>query len=185
MSDLPVSVMGSELGGDLRHLHHRPGTYRFSFYHSLRTVPATSTSPAQHSGWAGWQPSWRHVGAFGHARPDREMMMSMSGAGFFVSLGAYRGLRRRIALLGQRLLRRARSRHPRTRRVRCAILAMVGWSRALRPSECSAALVAWAYKFPGRSPGGFHAPYSSFLRLLPRTRLIRRIGAPGHSCAAC
>jgi NitT/TauT family transport system permease protein len=178
MSLFPGSVLGAELGAIFAIFTSQVWNMTFSFYQSLRTVPRDLDEACRSLRLGGWQRFWRLEVPFAMPGLIWNMMMSMSGGWFFVVASeAIVVGDRQIALPGiGSYVAEAIRRHD---------LAAVGWAIlamvvviALYDQLMFRPLVAWADMFRVELTGAATAPDSWFLRLLQRTRLIRRIGDP-------
>jgi NitT/TauT family transport system permease protein len=178
MSLFPGSVLGAELAAIFAIFTSQVWNMTFSFYQSLRTVPRDLDEACRSLRLGGWQRFWRLEVPFAMPGLIWNMMMSMSGGWFFVVASEAIAVGdRQIALPGiGSYVAEAIRRHD---------LAAVGWAIlamvvviALYDQLMFRPLVAWADKFRVELTGAATAPDSWFLRLLQRTRLIRRIGDP-------
>ena len=84
MSLFPGSVMGAELACVFAIFTSQAWNMTFSFYQSLRTVPHDLAEAAQSFHLGAWQRFWRLEVPFSMPGLIWNMMMSMSGAWFFV-----------------------------------------------------------------------------------------------------
>ena len=150
----------------------------FSFYQSLRTVPTELTEAGRVFGLSAWARFWRIEVPFGMPQLIWNMMMSMSGAWFFV-VAAEAFTRRQYVHrpAGHRLLHRHRHRAKNMTAIFWAILAMLVviliYDQLLfRP------LVAWADRFRIDVEPGDEASESWALSMFRRSKLMDAIGAP-------
>ena len=178
MSVFPGSVMGAELAAIFAIFTSQAWNMTFSFYQSLRTVPRDLDEACRSFRLGGWQRFWRLEVPFAMPGLIWNMMMSMSGGWFFVVASEAIAVGdRQIALPGIGSYVAGAIEHHDLAAVGWAILAMVVVI-ALYDQLMFRPLVAWADKFRVELTGAATAPDSWFLRLLQRTRLIRRIGDP-------
>jgi NitT/TauT family transport system permease protein len=178
MSVFPGSVMGAELAAIFAIFTSQAWNMTFSFYQSLRTVPRDLDEACRSLRLGGWQRFWRLEVPFAMPGLIWNMMMSMSGGWFFVVASEAIAVGdRQIALPGIGSYVAGAIEHHDLAAVGWAILAMVVVI-ALYDQLMFRPLVAWADKFRVELTGASTAPDSWFLRLLQRTRLIRRIGDP-------
>ena len=178
MSAFPGSVMGAELAAIFAIFTSQAWNMTFSFYQSLRTVPRDLDEACRSLRLGGWQRFWRLEVPFAMPGLIWNMMMSMSGGWFFVVASEAIAVGdRQIALPGIGSYVASAIEHHDLAAVGWAILAMVVVI-ALYDQLMFRPLVAWADKFRVELTGAATAPDSWFLRLLQRTRLIRRIGDP-------
>ncbi len=178
MSIFPGSVMGAELAAIFAIFTSQAWNMTFSFYQSLRTVPRDLDEACRSLRLGGWQRFWRLEVPFAMPGLIWNMMMSMSGGWFFVVASEAIAVGdRQIALPGIGSYVAGAIEHHDLAAVGWAILAMVVVI-ALYDQLMFRPLVAWADKFRVELTGAATAPDSWFLRLLQRTRLIRRIGDP-------
>ena len=174
----PKSVLGAELAAIFAIFTSQAWNMTFSFYQSLRTVPEDLREVAQTFHLSAWQRFWRLEVPFAMPGLLWNMMMSMSGAWFFViaaesitvgertialpGIGAYVALaiaERSLAGVGWALA------------AMLVVIALYDWAM-FRP------LVAWADKFRLDESAGSEAPESGILNLFRRTRFFRMLGAP-------
>ncbi len=178
MSAFPGSVLGAELAAIFAIFTSQAWNMTFSFYQSLRTVPRDLDEACRSLRLGGWQRFWRLEVPFAMPGLIWNMMMSMSGGWFFVVASEAIAVGdRQIALPGIGSYVAGAIQQHNLAAVGWAILAMVVVI-ALYDQLMFRPLVAWADKFRVELTGASTAPDSWFLRLLQRTRLIRRIGDP-------
>jgi NitT/TauT family transport system permease protein len=84
MSLVPGRVFGAELAAVFAIFTSQAWNMAFSFYQSLRTVPAELTEAGKLFGLNGWARFWRIDAPFAMPSLIWNMMMSMSGGWFFV-----------------------------------------------------------------------------------------------------
>jgi NitT/TauT family transport system permease protein len=86
LSLAPGRVLGAEIAAVFAIFTSQAWNMAFSFYQSLRTVPAELTEAGKTFGLSGWTRFWRIEAPFGMPQLVWNMMMSMSGGWFFVTL---------------------------------------------------------------------------------------------------
>ncbi|HQT76206.1 MAG TPA: ABC transporter permease subunit [Rhodopila sp.] len=176
MNLFPGQVLGLELAAIFAIFTSQAWNMAFSMYQSLRTVPADLAEVAVSFHLTGWQKFWKLEVPFAMPGLVWNTMMSMSGGWFFVvaseavsvgdntwklpGIGSYVAL----ALEKKDILA-----------VFWAILAMLAVILAydqllFRP------LVAWSAKFRFETTAGATASDPWMLRLVRRTRVLKRIG---------
>ncbi|MDR3514319.1 MAG: ABC transporter permease subunit [Azospirillaceae bacterium] len=149
----------------------------FSFYQSLRTVPHDLDDAARAFRLSPWRRFWRLELPFAMPGLVWNMMMSMAGGWFFVvaaeaiTVGDHQvllpGIGSYVALAIQ---------HRSLPAIGWALLAMTV-TITLYDQLMFQPLVAWADKFRVEHAVGTVAPRSWLLRVIRRTRLLRRFGA--------
>src|SRR5580692_3299064 len=82
----PGRILGAELACVFTIFTSQAWNMAFSFYQSLRTVPEELTEAGRVFGLTGWARFWRIEAPFGMPALIWNMMMSMSGGWFFVTL---------------------------------------------------------------------------------------------------
>jgi NitT/TauT family transport system permease protein len=178
LSLAPGRVFGAELAAVFAIFTSQAWNMAFSFYQSLRTVPAELTEAGKLFGLSGWARFWRIDTPFAMPSLIWNMMMSMSGGWFFVvaseaiSVGhttvTLPGIGSYIATaIAQRNLSA----------IFWAILAMlivilIYDQLLFRP------LVAWADRFRFDQEQGDEKPQSWALTVFRRSRLIEWMAAP-------
>ena len=172
MSLAPGRVLGAEFAAIFAIFTSQAWNMAFSFYQSLRTVPADLTEAARSLRMSPWMRFWRLEAPFAIPGLVWNMMMSMSGGWFFVvaseaiSVGATTvtlpGIGSYIALAIEK-------------RDLSAILWAIGAMAVViliydqllfRP------LVAWADRFRAEQQTGAEPPTSWVLTVLRRSRLV-------------
>ena len=176
MNLFPGQVLGLELASIFAIFTSQAWNMAFSLYQSLRTVPADLVEAATSFRLGGWQKFWRLEVPFAVPGLVWNTMMSMSGGWFFVvaseaiSVGdntwKLPGIGSYIALAEEKRDVPA---------IFWAIVAMLAVILAydqllFRP------LVAWSAKFRFETTAGATASDPWVLRLIRRTRLLRRLG---------
>lgn len=174
----PGSVLGAELAAIFAIFTSQAWNMTFSFYQSLRTVPDDLREVALTFHLSAWQRFWRLDVPFAMPGLLWNMMMSMSGAWFFVvAAEAITVGERTITLPGIGSF------------VALAIaersLPAIGWALAamlviivLYDLLMFRPLVAWSDKFRLDETAGPDASESAILNLFRRTRFFRALGAP-------
>ncbi len=150
----------------------------FSFYQSLRTLPADLEEVSRGFGLSAWQRFWKLELPFAIPALVWNTMMSMSGAWFFVVASeAITVGKTTVALPGiGSWLALAIDRRD-FKSVAWAVMAM-GVVILLYDQLLFRPIVAWADKFRFEQTASQDAPESWFYDVLTRVRLLRRILAP-------
>ena len=176
MSLFPGRVLGLELAAIFAVFTSQAWNMAFSLYQSLKTVPGDLDEAAQSLRLSAWQRFWRLEVPFAMPGLVWNTMMSMSGGWFFVvaseaisvgdntwklpGIGSYVALaleRRSLVAVGWAILT-----------MLCVILL---YDQLLfRP------LVAWSSKFRFETTASAEAEDPWVLKLLRRTRALRRVG---------
>jgi NitT/TauT family transport system permease protein len=86
LSLAPGKILGAELAAVFAIFTSQAWNMAFSFYQSLRTVPTELTEAGKVFGLSAWARFWRIETPFGMPALIWNMMMSMSGGWFFVTL---------------------------------------------------------------------------------------------------
>ena len=175
MSLAPGRVLGAEFASIFAIFTSQAWNMAFSFYQSLRTVPAELEEAARNFRLSAWMRFWRLDVPFAIPQLIWNMMMSMSGSWFFVvaseaiSVGnttvTLPGIGSYIALAIE---------HRDLYAVACAIGTMLVviliYDQVLfRP------LVAWADRFRFEQEPGVPAPHSWVFDVLRRSRMVERL----------
>jgi NitT/TauT family transport system permease protein len=178
MALAPGRVLGAELAAVFAIFTSQAWNMAFSFYQSLRTVPAELIEASRGFRFSAWMRFWRVEVPFAMPALVWNMMMSMSGGWFFVvaseaiSVGdttvTLPGIGSYISLaIAQR------------------DLAAVGWAIGamlivilLYDQLLFRPLVAWADRFRFEQEAGVAPPRSWVLTALRRSALIARLSAP-------
>ncbi|HTX50249.1 MAG TPA: ABC transporter permease subunit [Caulobacteraceae bacterium] len=178
MSLAPGNVVGAELASVFLAFTAQAWNMAFSFYQSLKTLPADLDEAARAFGLTPWQRFWRLEAPFGAPALIWNMMMSMAGAWFFVTASeAFTVGVTNITLPGVGSYIAAANAAGNNGAVAWAILAMAATilifdQMFFRP------LVAWAEKFHVELTASSDPPRSWLLDVLRRTRLMARVGRP-------
>ena len=174
----PGSVLGAEFAAIFAIFTSQAWNMAFSFYQSLRTVPADLQEVSRSFRFTAWQRFWRLEVPFAMPSLIWNMMMSMSGGWFFVvaseaiavgshtvslpGVGSYVALaidQRDLGAIGWAVL--------------TMFLVILAYDQLFfRP------LVAWADKFRAELSVGQIGPESWLLRIFRRTRLLNTAMAP-------
>jgi NitT/TauT family transport system permease protein len=184
MALFPGSVVGLELASIFAIFTSQAWNMTFSFYQSLKTVPANLDEAARSFHLSAWQHIWRVDVPFSMPGLVWNTMMSMSGGWFFVvaseaitvnnhtlmlpGIGSYVALaidQRNLTAIGWAVL--------------TMLIVILLYDQLLfRP------LVAWSDKFHVELSAGEETPRSWFLLVLHRTRLFGVLFAPLTAGAA-
>ena len=174
----PGNVLGPEFAAIFAIFTSQAWNMAFSFYQGLRTVPNELDEASRSFRSSAWQRFWRLEVPFAMPGLIWNMMMSMSGAWFFVvaseaiSVGDIQ-----IALpgVGSYVARAIQERD----------LAAVGWAIiamtiaiVLYDQLLFRPMVAWADKFRYEQTAAQSVPKSWVLDLFRRSRLLRLLGDP-------
>jgi NitT/TauT family transport system permease protein len=178
MALAPGRVLGAEFASIFAIFTSQAWNMAFSFYQSLRTVPTELDEASRNFRLSGWMKFWRLDVPFAMPQLIWNMMMSMSGAWFFVvaseaiSVGnttvTLPGVGSYIALAIE---------HQDLRAVTWAIVTMLVviliYDQVLfRP------LVAWADRFRFEQEAGVLPPRSWVFDVLRRSRIVERLTRP-------
>ncbi len=184
MSLFPGQVMGVELAAIFAIFTSQAWNMTFSFYQSLKTVPADLDEAARSFRLTAWQRFWRLEVPFSMPGLVWNTMMSMSGGWFFVvaseaiSVGnttiALPGIGSYVAMA-----------------ISQKNLAAIGWAVAamlavilIYDQLLFRPLVAWSDKFRVELSAGATAPRSWLLVAVRRTRLFNLVLGPLGAFAA-
>jgi NitT/TauT family transport system permease protein len=178
VSLFPGSLLGPEFAAIFAIFTSQAWNMAFSFYQSLRTIPADLDEASRSFRASGWQRFWRLEVPFAMPGLIWNMMMSMSGGWFFVvaseaiSVGDTQ-----ITLpgVGSYVAKAIEQRD----------LAAVGWAIAamtiaiiLYDQLLFRPMVAWAEKFRFEQTAALVTPKSWVADLFRRSRLLTRFTAP-------
>ncbi len=174
----PGRVLGAEFASIFAIFTSQAWNMAFSFYQSLRTVPAELEEASRNFHLSGWMKFWRLDVPFAMPQLIWNMMMSMSGSWFFVvaseaiSVGnttvTLPGVGSYIALAIERQDLKAVAWAIATMLVVILIYDQV----LFRP------LVAWADRFRFEQEAGVLPPRSWVFDVLRRSRIIERLTRP-------
>lgn len=181
LSLAPGRILGAEFAAIFVIFTSQAWNMAFSFYQSLRTVPAEMIEAGRVFGLNAWARFWRIEVPFAMPQLIWNMMMSMSGAWFFVvaseaiSVGATS-----IALPGVGSYIAEATRESSLSSIFWAIgtmlVVIIIYDQILfRP------LVAWADRFHIEAEGADEPPPAWVLTVLRRSQLIDRIASPFHA----
>ena len=178
MALAPNSVLGAEFASVFLVFTAQAWNMTFSFYQSLKTIPADLDEAARAFGLTPWQKFWRLEAPFGAPALIWNMMMSMAGGWFFVIASeAFTVGVTNVNLPGIGSYIAAANDKQDFTAIGWAVLAMAVTilffdQLFFRP------LVAWSEKFHVELTAASDPPQSWVLDLLRRTRLMARIGRP-------
>jgi NitT/TauT family transport system permease protein len=178
MALAPGRVLGAEFAAIFAIFTSQAWNMAFSFYQSLRTVPAELAEASRNFRLSPWMNFWRVDVPFAMPQLIWNMMMSMSGSWFFVvaseaiSVGnttvTLPGVGSYIALAIER-----------------QNLVAVGWAIGtmlvvilIYDQILFRPLVAWADRFRFEQEAGVEAPRSWVLDILRRSRIVDRLTRP-------
>jgi NitT/TauT family transport system permease protein len=178
MSLFPGKVLGAELACVFAIFTSQAWNMAFSFYQSLVTVPHDLEEAAQAFHFSAWQRFWRLDVPFAMPGLVWNMMMSMSGAWFFVvaseaitvgdktitlpGIGAYVAMaidQKSLVAVGWAILT-------------MAIVILIYDQCMFRP------LVAWSDKFRSEQTAAQSVPESWLLDIVQRTRFLQLLATP-------
>lgn len=178
MALTPGNVLGVEFASIFAVFTSQAWNMAFSFYQSLRTIPADLDEAARSFGLTAWQKFWRLEAPYGAPALIWNMMMSMAGGWFFVTASeALTVGNTTVTLPGIGSYIAAANQKQDFTAVAWAIGAMavtilIFDQLVFRP------LVAWAEKFHMELTASSDPPRSWMLDVLRRTRLMARVGRP-------
>src|SRR5215469_527134 len=181
LSLAPGRILGAEFAAVFAIFTSQAWNMAFSFYQSLRTVPDEMMEAGRMFGMNAWARFWRIEVPFGMPQLIWNMMMSMSGAWFFVVFSEAIAVgTTSIALPGVGSYIAEATRESNLRAIFYAIGAMlvviVIYDQLLfRP------LVAWADRFRIEAEGADEPPPAWVLNVLRRSQLMDRVAAPFHA----
>src|SRR6516162_9577301 len=178
MSLAPGRVLGAEFASIFAIFTSQAWNMAFSFYQSLRTVPAQMVEVSRSFRFSPWVRFWRVEVPFAMPALVWNMMMSMSGGWIFVvaseaisvgdttvtlpGIGSYIALaivRQRLDAIGWA--------------IGAMLLVILAYDQLLfRP------LVAWADRFRFEQEGGVGVPRSWVLTILRQSHLVSAVSAP-------
>ncbi|MGH6956813.1 MAG: ABC transporter permease [Caulobacteraceae bacterium] len=178
MALAPGNVVGAELASVFAVFTAQAWNMAFSFYQSLRTIPADLEEAAKAFGLTPWQKFWRLEAPYGAPALIWNMMMSMAGGWFFVVLSeAFTVGNTTVTLPGIGSYIAAANAKGDFGAVGWAILAM-GVTILIFDQLFFRPLVAWAEKFHFEQTAAADPPRSWMLDLMRRTRLMASMGRP-------
>jgi NitT/TauT family transport system permease protein len=178
ISLFPHSVMGAELAAIFAIFTSEAWNMTFSFYQSMITLPSDLDEASRAFRLSAWQRYWRLEVPFAMPGLIWNMMMSMSGAWFFVVASeAITVGDKQITLPGVGAYLAVAIKERNLHAVLFVILTMIVViliydQLMFRP------LVAWSDKFRMDNVASQNAPESWLLNLLRRTRFLRHLTDP-------
>jgi NitT/TauT family transport system permease protein len=178
MALAPNSVLGAEFASIFLVFTAQAWNMTFSFYQSLKTVPADLDEAARAFGLTAWQRFWRLEAPYGAPALIWNMMMSMAGGWFFVTASeAFTSGVTNVNLPGVGSYIAAANAKQDYGAIGWAVLTMaitilIFDQLLFRP------LVAWAEKFHIELTASSDPPRSWVLDIVRRTRLMARVGRP-------
>jgi len=178
MALAPNSVLGAEFASVFLVFTAQAWNMTFSFYQSLKTIPADLDEAARAFGLTPWQKFWRLEAPYGAPALIWNMMMSMAGGWFFVIASeAFTVGVTNVNLPGVGAYIAAANDKQDFTAIGWAVLTMALTilffdQLFFRP------LVAWSEKFHVELTAAADPPRSWVLDMLRRTRLMARVGRP-------
>jgi NitT/TauT family transport system permease protein len=181
LSLAPGKIFGAELAAVFAIFTSQAWNMAFSFYQSLRTVPEELSEAGRMFGMNAWARFWRIEVPFGLPPLVWNMMMSMSGGWFFVTLSEAISVgHTTIALPGigsyiaQAIVEK--NLHAIFWAIGAMLIVILIYDQLLfRP------LVAWADRFRFDNEDSEDQPESWVLNVVRRSTLMDRIAAPFHN----
>jgi NitT/TauT family transport system permease protein len=178
LSLAPGRIFGAELAAVFAIFTSQAWNMAFSFYQSLRTVPEELTEAGRMFGMNGWARFWRIEVPFGLPPLIWNMMMSMSGGWFFVTLSEAISVGHTTIVLpgigsyiAQAIVEK--NLHAIFWAIGTMLIVILIYDQLLfRP------LVAWADRFRFDSEDSEDQPESWVLNVVRRSALMDRIAAP-------
>ncbi|HTP78056.1 MAG TPA: ABC transporter permease subunit [Rhizomicrobium sp.] len=180
LSLAPGRIFGAELAAVFAIFTSQAWNMAFSFYQSLRTVPEELEEAGRMFGMNAWARFWRIEVPFGMPQLIWNMMMSMSGGWFFVTLSEAISVgHTTIALpgIGSYIAEAIveRNLHAIFWAIGAMLIVIVIYDQLLfRP------LVAWADRFRFDNEESEDQPESWVLDVLRQSRLMDRVAEPFH-----
>jgi NitT/TauT family transport system permease protein len=178
MSLFPGSVMGAELACIFAIFTSQAWNMAFSFYQSLRTIPRDLDEASRGFRFTIWQRFWRLEVPFAMPGLVWNMMMSMSGAWFFVVASE-------AITVGDKTITLPGIGSYVAMAIDQKSLVAVGWSIlamtvviVLYDQLMFRPLVAWSDKFRFEQTAAQTVPQSWLLDVIRRTRFLRSFTAP-------
>jgi NitT/TauT family transport system permease protein len=181
LSLAPGRILGAELASVFLIFTSQAWNMAFSFYQSLRTVPPEMIEAGRVFGLNAWARFWRIEVPFAMPQLIWNMMMSMSGAWFFVvAAEAFSVGTISIALPGVGSYIAEATKESNLSAIFWAIgtmlVVIIIYDQLLfRP------LVAWADRFRIEAEGADEPPPAWVLTVLRRSQLMDRVAAPLHA----
>ena len=178
LSLAPGRILGAEFAAIFAIFTSQAWNMAFSFYQSLRTVPEELEEAGRLFGLNAWARFWRIEVPFGMPQLVWNMMMSMSGAWFFVvAAEAFTVGKTSIALPGIGSYIATAIAAKNMTAILWAILAML-FVILIYDQLLFRPLVAWADRFRIDAEGNDEAAESWALKMFRRSRLMDAIGVP-------
>ena len=175
LSLAPGKVLGAEFAAVFAIFTSQAWNMAFSFYQSLRTVPAELAEAARSFRLSPWSRFWRLEVPFAMPGLVWNMMMSMSGGWFFVTAAEAISVgHTKITLPGMGAYIALAIEHKDLRAVGYAILTML-IVITLYDQLLFRPLVSWSDRFRFDSEPGILPPTSWALKMLRRSRLIHSV----------
>jgi NitT/TauT family transport system permease protein len=180
LSLAPGEILGAEFASVFVIFTSQAWNMAFSFYQSLRTVPEELEEAGRMFGMNGWARFWRIEVPFGLPPLIWNMMMSMSGGWFFVTLSEAISVgKTTIALpgIGSYIAEAIveKNLHAIFWAIGAMLVVIVIYDQILfRP------LVAWADRFRFDNEESEDHPESWLLDVLRRSELMERVAHPFH-----
>jgi NitT/TauT family transport system permease protein len=178
MSLFPGKVLGAELACVFAIFTSQAWNMAFSFYQSLVTVPRDLEEASEAFHFSAWQRFWRLDAPFAMPGLVWNMMMSMSGAWFFVVASE-------AITVGDKTITLPGIGSYVAMAINQKNLAAVGWAILAMTvvifiyDQCMfRPLVAWSDKFRFEQTAAQSVPESWMLDLVRKTRFVRMLGAP-------
>jgi len=181
LSLAPGKIFGAEIAAVFAIFTSQAWNMAFSFYQSLRTVPEELTEAGRMFGMNAWARFWRIEVPFGMPALIWNMMMSMSGGWFFVTLSEAISVgHTTIALpgIGSYIAQAIAEKnlHAIFWAIGTMLIVILIYDQLLfRP------LVAWADRFRFDNEDSEEQPESWVLNVVRRSTLMDRIAAPFQS----
>ena len=178
MALAPGSVLGAEFASIFTVFTAQAWNMTFSFYQSLKTIPADLDEAARAFGLTPWQKFWRLEAPHGAPALIWNMMMSMAGGWFFVTASeAFTVGATNVNLPGVGSYIAAANDKQDYGAIGWAVLTMA-LTILLFDQLLFRPLVAWSEKFHVELTASSDPPRSWVLDMLRRTRLMARVGRP-------
>jgi NitT/TauT family transport system permease protein len=178
LSLAPGRILGAEFAAIFAIFTSQAWNMAFSFYQSLRTVPEELEEAGRLFGLNAWARFWRIEVPFGMPQLIWNMMMSMSGAWFFVvAAEAFTVGKTSIALPGIGSYIATAIAAKNMTAILWAIMAML-FVILIYDQLLFRPLVAWADRFRIDAEGSDEAAESWALKMFRRSKLMDAIGVP-------
>ncbi|MFI4933086.1 MAG: ABC transporter permease [Caulobacterales bacterium] len=178
MALAPGNVVGVEFASIFAVFTAQAWNMAFSFYQSLKTIPADLNEAATAFGLTPWQKFWRLEAPYGAPALIWNMMMSMAGGWFFVTASeALTVGQTTVTLPGVGAYIAQANAQQNYGAIAWAVLTM-GVTILIFDQLLFRPLVAWAEKFHVELTASADPPRSWVLDMMRRTRLMARVGRP-------